>query len=150
VSPANSTQDALRKAINDRPGLRWIDIAQPVMSELSNRRSRRALLLATDATLASGLYHAGAGASGIEMITPDPIAQRSLNNLIVERLVCGEKTIADREFVVSLIAKGRERGADCVILGCTELCLLASDQNSALPVIDSNELLARAVVAALE
>jgi len=38
------------------------------------------------------------------------------------------------------------RGADCVILGCTEIPLIISESNSSLPVLDSTRLLAKYAV----
>jgi aspartate racemase len=40
------------------------------------------------------------------------------------------------------------RGAEAVILGCTEIGMLIDDSNSPLPVYDTTELHARALVAA--
>ena len=40
-----------------------------------------------------------------------------------------------------------EEGCDAVALGCTEIPLIVSDANSALPTLDSTRLLARAALA---
>jgi aspartate racemase len=53
---------------------------------------------------------------------------------------------ATTEFFVQAIDELRSRGADCVILGCTEIPLIVSDSNSSLPVLDSTRLLARYAV----
>lgn len=150
VSPANSTQEALREAMRAHPKLLWIDITHPVFGELSRRKSKKALLLATDATLNSQIYHAGADAAGITLLTPEPELQHALNLAIVSRLVCGDQVNEDRELLVKLIVAGQKQGADCVVLGCTELCLLISDTDSSLPVVDSNSLLAISAINVLE
>ena len=52
---------------------------------------------------------------------------------------------------VDAIAGLQARGADCVILGCTEIPLIVTAGNSPLPVVDSTRLLAKyAVATALE
>jgi len=40
----------------------------------------------------------------------------------------------------------KHAGADSVILGCTEICMLVDDMNSALPVYDTTKLHAKALV----
>jgi aspartate racemase len=45
-----------------------------------------------------------------------------------------------------LIADFAKQGCDAVILGCTEIPLLISPEDSALPVLDSTRLLARAAL----
>jgi aspartate racemase len=40
----------------------------------------------------------------------------------------------------------RSRGAECVILGCTEIPLIVTPENSPLPILDSTRLLARYAV----
>jgi len=42
----------------------------------------------------------------------------------------------------------KERGAQCVILGCTEIPIIITAENSPLPVLDSTRLLARFAVRA--
>ena len=40
----------------------------------------------------------------------------------------------------------KQQGCDAVVLGCTEIPLIISDANSALPTLDSTRLLARAAL----
>jgi aspartate racemase len=47
---------------------------------------------------------------------------------------------------VQTITDLASQGADCVILGCTEIPLIISDANSPLPVLDSTRLLAKYAV----
>lgn len=45
-----------------------------------------------------------------------------------------------------MIERLRDAGCDAVVLGCTEIPLIVSDANSALPTLDSTRLLARAAL----
>lgn len=51
-----------------------------------------------------------------------------------------------RSFVKDLIEREKGRGADAVVLACTELPLLVSDVDSSLPILDSTRILARAAL----
>jgi aspartate racemase len=47
---------------------------------------------------------------------------------------------------VDAIEDLKARGAECVILGCTEIPLIVTETNSPLPIIDSTRLLAKYAV----
>lgn len=47
---------------------------------------------------------------------------------------------------VAVIEGLKARGAECVILGCTEILLIVTPQNSPLPVLDSTRLLGQRAV----
>ena len=47
---------------------------------------------------------------------------------------------------VSAAAELKQRGAECVILGCTEIPMVLTEENSPLPPVDSTRLLARRAV----
>ena len=46
-----------------------------------------------------------------------------------------------------MIDRLKANGCDAVVLGCTEIPLIISDENSSLPILDSTRLLARAALA---
>jgi aspartate racemase len=53
---------------------------------------------------------------------------------------------ASTSYLQRVISGLEAHGCDAVVLGCTELPLVLSDHNSALPVLDSTRLLARAAL----
>lgn len=54
-----------------------------------------------------------------------------------------QKTI---NFFLETIKNLNEQGAECVILGCTEIPLIVNSENSEIPVLDSTGLLAQYAV----
>ena len=46
----------------------------------------------------------------------------------------------------AIIQRLKDRGCDAVVLGCTEIPLIISDENAQLPTLDSTRLLARAAL----
>ena len=74
-----------------------------------------------------------------------------MNHAIFDELCRGVFKPATTDFFVRAIEDLGSRGADCVILGCTEIPLIVSGSNSSLPVLDSTRLLARyAVIEAVD
>ena len=82
---------------------------------------------------------------GLGWIVPEPMERAEIDAIILDELVLGRITAPARATLERIVAGVVARGADAVILGCTELPLILDD---ALPVpaLDSTKLLARAAL----
>lgn len=69
-----------------------------------------------------------------------------MNRIIMDELVYGVCKPEDVAYFQQVIAHMKEEGCDAVVLGCTEIPIIISDANSALPTLDSTRLLARAAL----
>lgn len=102
-------------------------------------------ILATAAAISSGLYARACARRGIEVVNPDPSGQQVVNRAIYAvkggqmgpEITAGLKKIAD-----GLVG----RGAQALVLGCTELPFVLKPQDVRVPLLDSNQILARAAV----
>jgi aspartate racemase len=112
-------------------------------------------LLATSGTLGSRVYHEAVEASGRQALAPDALNQaRVMNAIYGEKGVKAGHTEGEcRDDLLLALAHLVERGAQAVILGCTELPLLLA-QSSAFAVagthvvlLDPTDILARKCVA---
>ena len=70
-----------------------------------------------------------------------------MNRIIMEELVYGVFKPEAVAYHQRLIERMKDEGCDAVILGCTEIPLIISDDNSLLATLDSTRLLARAALA---
>ena len=86
-------------------------------------------------------------ALGLAFARPTEQERRETNRIIMDELVCGVVRPEAVAYFQQVIARLKdEEGCDAVILGCTEIPLIISDANSALPTLDSTRLLARAAL----
>ncbi|HEY6308152.1 MAG TPA: aspartate/glutamate racemase family protein [Candidatus Angelobacter sp.] len=69
-----------------------------------------------------------------------------MNTIIFEELVRGLETPQALRYFQQVIDDFKSRGCDAVVLGCTEIPLLVSDEVSSLPTLDSTRILARAAL----
>jgi aspartate racemase len=69
-----------------------------------------------------------------------------MNRIIMDELVCGVFKPEAIAWFQRVIARMKDTGCDAVVLGCTEIPLIMSDENSPLPTLDSTRLLARAAL----
>jgi len=85
--------------------------------------------------------------AGLDVLVPD-VGITNLNGIIYEELVKNIVLDTSRRTYVEAIDRLKGRGAEAVILGCTEIGLLIDDSTSSLPVYDTTELHAKALVTA--
>jgi aspartate racemase len=117
---------------------------------------RKVGLLATRGTYASGVYsQAFAAEGGIEVLTPDPAGQELVHSSIYdpEYGIKNHPNPISRKAVEILTDAARAlvaRGAEAVIMGCTEIPLAMRPVDLGVPRIDSTLILARALIAKAE
>jgi aspartate racemase len=83
---------------------------------------------------------------GLEVLTPDDADRKTVHNIIYQELVVGQVRDASREKYRAVIQRLVERGAEAIILGCTEIMLLIGQEDSPVPVFDTTLLHAEAAV----
>ncbi|MBN9451087.1 MAG: aspartate/glutamate racemase family protein [Bosea sp.] len=109
--------------------------------------SRRPLLLATRFTMEQGFYRDRLKAFGVETLVPQPQERDVVHRIIYEELCRGRIEPASRERYRTIVARAvAEEGADGVILGCTEIGLLLSQDDVTVPVFDTTALHAAAAL----
>ncbi|KHL11222.1 aspartate racemase [Mumia flava] len=103
-------------------------------------------LLATGYTMSSPLYPDRLADRGIETIVPDAADRETVHAIIYDELVQGVVRDASRAAYVEVIDRLVERGAQGVILGCTEIELLVGQGDVDVPVFPTTALHAVAAV----
>jgi aspartate racemase len=108
----------------------------------------RPLLLATQYTMEQDFYlDRMRKLQGLDAIVPEAAEDRRLvHSVIFDELCAGIVREESRAAYRDIIEKGRKAGADCVILGCTEIGLLIGQDDTDLPVFDSTILHADAAL----
>lgn len=104
----------------------------------------RAGIMATDGTVASGLLQKVLEGQGIECILPDGEGQAKVMSLIYEDVKAGRPPEPEKWKDVS--GQLFDRGAEVVLLGCTELSLIKRDFPLGPGFLDILEVLARKAV----
>ncbi|WP_369371842.1 aspartate/glutamate racemase family protein [Promicromonospora sp. Populi] len=115
---------------------------------LSGPRPEAVGLLATEGTIASGVYLDAFGALGVKALVPDVAGQAMVTSLIYDGVKAGRG--GDLTALEGVITNLRSRGAGAIVLGCTELSVAAEATPPALlpdvVLVDALDELARATV----
>jgi aspartate racemase len=146
VCPDNTAHIAIDAARDPYP-LPGLHIAH-VVAERAKADARRCVgLLGTRWTMEGPAYPAAFARAGLALRTPAPADRRIVDDIIFGELCQGVIADASRAEYVRIIAALKAEGCDAVALGCTEIPLLITPDDSPLPTLDSTRLLARAAVA---
>lgn len=84
----------------------------------------------------------------LDVIVPEEDDRATVHRIIYQELVAGQVLEESRQAYRAVIARLVERGAQAIILGCTEIMLLVGPEDSAVPVFDTTALHAGAAVQA--
>ncbi|OLP56577.1 aspartate racemase [Rhizobium rhizosphaerae] len=134
--------DAVQAAIS----VPLLNIIDETAAALSAAGRRRPLLLATRYTMEHGFYAERMARHGIEILVPGEAERGDAHGIIFEELCAGQVVDASRARMMAMIETARRQGADSVILGCTEICLLLDPDALPLPGFDSTRIHADAAV----
>lgn len=97
-------------------------------------------LLATGYTMRSPLYPDRLAGVGTKVLVPDEPGQELVHRVIYDELTVGIVSDSARTAYLDQVAQLVERGAQAVVLGCTEIDLLLRDGDAAVPLVDSTRV----------
>ncbi len=108
---------------------------------------RKVGLLATRFTMEEGFYKDRlTQRHGLQVLTPDADDRAIVHRVIYEELVVGEIKPASQAQYRRIIAGLVQRGAEGIVLGCTEIGLLVKEADSPVPLFDTTRIHALAAV----
>lgn len=118
-----------------------LHIADATAKELITDKVTRVGLLGTRFTMEQDFYKGRlAEQHGIEVLVPDSDEQTLVHDVIYNELVQGQVLDRSREQYLEVIDSLYQRGAQAVILGCTEIALLIQQQHTSVPVYDTTSI----------
>lgn len=124
-----------------------IHIADATAEQLRRDGVERVGLLGTRFTMEEDFYRDRLTQRfGIEVLIPEQPERELVHRVIYDELCLGKIADNSRRQYLSVMAKLAERGAQAIILGCTEIALLVQQQHTAIPLYDTTQLHCAAAV----
>lgn len=134
--------DLIRKQI----GIPLIHIAEVTAKAVANQNIRNVGLLGTKLTMEQPFYKDKLAKSGITALVPEESEREYIHRTIMtelEKAVLNDET---RKKYLEIIDSLVRKGAEGIILGCTEIPLLIKQSDCSIPVFDTTEIHAMAAV----
>ena len=147
IGLATNTMHVVADAITADLSVPFIHIADPTSDALLADGFSTVGLLGTRFTMEMGFYRDRLTARGITSLIPE-VDRTNLNGIIYEELCRGIVREESRRTYITAIERLAARGAEAVILGCTEIGMLIDDSVSPLPTFDTTDLHAKALITA--
>lgn len=122
-----------------------LNMLKETAAEIKRRKISKIGLLATDGTIKSGIYHRALGEAEIDVVIPSSMQQMSIMDIIYNGVKASNKNINLDQFN-GVLDDMFDKGAETLVLGCTELPLAFDMFHINRPAIDPTSVLAEAAI----
>lgn len=138
-------------AINRNTNIPIVHIAQVTAEKIKDLGLNKVALLGTKFTMEKDFFRKILEDDNIAVLVPNQMDRDLVHNIIYKELVLGVLTEASKKIYLRIIEDLKMRGAQGVILGCTEIPLLIHPEDVDLPLFNTTKIHAeKAVYLSLE
>lgn len=117
-----------------------IHIAEAAYNRIAPKGIKNIGLLGTKYTMQQDFYKSILIDKGLNVIIPDEEDIEFINSVIFNELCCGEINPKSKQKFLEIVENLKKKGAEGVILGCTEIVMLISQKDIDIPVFDTTEI----------
>jgi aspartate racemase len=143
---ATNTMHKVAEEIQAAIGIPLLHIADATATRLLEDGRRKVGLLATAFTMEQDFYTGRLRAHGLDVLVPEETERAEVHRIIYDELCLDVVREESRARYRQVMAHLAERGAEAIILGCTEITLLVDEHDSPVPLYDTTTIHAQAAV----
>ena len=141
-----NTMHKLARQVEASVTIPLIHIADATAQKIRAAKLKKVGLLGTAFTMEQDFYKERLREFGLEVVVPDASDRQAVHRIIYDELCQGKVLPTSKAHYVRIMNGLVERGAEGMILGCTEIMLLVSQADSPVPIFDTTTLHAHAAV----
>ncbi|WP_129688831.1 aspartate/glutamate racemase family protein [Gottfriedia acidiceleris] len=142
-----NTMHKMAKEVEESVKIPLLHIADATAKEIVNNEIKKIALLGTAFTMEHDFYKGRLIEQfGLDVIVPNEAERKLVHNIIYEELCLGIVKEESKQVYLNIIDHLIEQGAEAVILGCTEITMLISQENCSIPVFDTTRIHAESAV----
>jgi aspartate racemase len=134
---ATNTMHKVFDDVRMKVDIPFIHILLPTIEEIKKKGIKKVGLIGTKFTMAESFYKDELLKNGIFSIVPTEKQQEIIHIIIEQELVRGQIKDVSKKLYLGIIENLIELGAEGIILGCTEIPLLISQNDCCIPVFDT-------------
>ncbi|RYF49295.1 MAG: aspartate/glutamate racemase family protein [Cytophagaceae bacterium] len=147
VMLCTNTMHKVAEQIQEAISIPFLHIADPIGQAAVDAKALKVGLLGTSFTMEQDFLKNRLTARGLTVMVPDAESRQAVHRIIYEELCVGLISEASRKIYQQVFQTFAASGAQAIILGCTEIGMLIKPEHSALPLLDTTHLHAKAAVA---
>ena len=142
-----NTMHKVADEVAERTGLKVLHIADVTAEAIIQKKKDAVGLLGTDFTMSEDFYKKRLQDKyNIEVMIPEEKERQRVHRVIYDELCCGIVKSQSKADFIAIINNLKDKGAEGVILGCTEIPMLIEQKDLDIRVFDSMKLHAEAIV----
>lgn len=145
IAICTNTMHKVAPQIQEKISIPIIHIADATAEVLKKNDIKKVALLGTKYTMTQDFYKERIESNGIDVIVPNEADIEFINHVIYNELCLGSINETSKKQYIRIIEELREKGAEGVILGCTEIGLLIQQSDTLLPVFDTTQIHAKVI-----
>lgn len=136
-----NTMHKMAKEVEESVSIPLLHIADPTAKEIVKDGIKKVALLGTAFTMEQDFYKGRLMEKfGLDVMVPDEADRRIVHDVIYQELCLGILKDESRQSYLRIINQLSQQGAEAVILGCTEITLLITQENCSIPLYDTTRL----------
>jgi aspartate racemase len=144
---ATNTMHKVADAIESAVSVPFLHIADATALQICGAGMRKPAIMATRFTMEQDFYIGRLRDKfDLDCLVPDEADRVLIHQIIYDELCVGQITESSRQAFVEVARRLKDKGVDCLVLGCTEVGMLLDERNAPLPVFDTTLIHADAAV----
>lgn len=124
----------------------FLHIADATAKEILNQNITKVALLGTAFTMEQDFYKARLRDHGIDVIIPNEADRKIVHRIIYEELCLGVINPDSQQQYIAIVERLIAEGAQAIVLGCTEICMLIGELKFSVPLFDTTTIHAKEAV----
>lgn len=132
-----NTMHKVVNQIKEKISIPILHIAEMTAEKILEKGLKNIALLGTKYTMEQDFYKSKLIEKGINVIIPDKNDIEIINNVIYDELCLGTINSSSKKKFLEIVDKLRNKGAEGIILGCTEIGLLIKNEDTDVPLFDT-------------
>jgi aspartate racemase len=124
----------------------FLHIADATAKEILNQNITKVALLGTAFTMEQDFYKARLRDHGIDVIIPNEADRKIVHRIIYEELCLGVINPDSQQQYIAIVERLIAEGAQGIVLGCTEICMLIGELKFSVPLFDTTTIHAKEAV----
>lgn len=132
-----NTMHKVVNQIKEKISIPILHIAEMTAEKILEKGIKNIALLGTKYTMEQDFYKSKLIEKGINVIIPDKNDIETINEVIYDELCLGSINFNSKKKFLEIVDKLRSKGAEGIILGCTEIGLLIKNKDTDVPLFDT-------------